>query len=40
VLSTKNLEAVTASIQRAFAAVDAKLCTWLVSVLELRFTVD
>jgi hypothetical protein len=40
VLSTKNLEAITASIQRAFAAVDAKLCTWLVSVLELRFSVD
>ncbi|PAN30485.1 hypothetical protein GQ55_5G282200 [Panicum hallii var. hallii] len=29
VLSTKNLEAITASIQRAFAAVDAKLTTWL-----------
>ncbi|KAG2598324.1 probable protein phosphatase 2C 5 isoform X2 [Panicum virgatum] len=29
VLSTKNLEAITASIQRAFAAVDAKLSTWL-----------
>ncbi|GJM94180.1 hypothetical protein PR202_ga10802 [Eleusine coracana subsp. coracana] len=29
VLRTKNLEAITASIQRAFAAVDAKLCTWL-----------
>ncbi|KAL6884625.1 hypothetical protein ACP4OV_010561 [Aristida adscensionis] len=29
VLSTKNLEAITASIQRAFAAVDANLSTWL-----------
>lgn len=29
VLSTKNLDAITASIQRAFAAVDAKLSTWL-----------
>ncbi|KAL6615124.1 hypothetical protein ACP70R_037394 [Stipagrostis hirtigluma subsp. patula] len=29
VLSTKNLEAITASIQRAFAAVDASLSTWL-----------
>uniref|UniRef100_K3XIW5 protein-serine/threonine phosphatase n=1 Tax=Setaria italica TaxID=4555 RepID=K3XIW5_SETIT len=29
VLSTKNLEAITDSIQRAFAAVDAKLSTWL-----------
>ncbi|CAL4963241.1 unnamed protein product [Urochloa decumbens] len=29
VLSTKNLDAITASIQRAFAAVDAKLTTWL-----------
>jgi protein phosphatase 1A len=28
VLSTKNLEVITASIQRAFAAVDAKLSTW------------
>lgn len=28
-LSTKNLDAITASIQRAFAAVDAKLSTWL-----------
>nr|CAB3473280.1 unnamed protein product [Digitaria exilis] len=29
VLSTKNLEAITASIQRAFAAVDSRLSTWL-----------
>ncbi|XP_062213028.1 probable protein phosphatase 2C 5 isoform X2 [Phragmites australis] len=29
VLSTKNLEAITASIRRAFAAVDANLSTWL-----------
>ncbi|TVU34096.1 hypothetical protein EJB05_15923, partial [Eragrostis curvula] len=29
VLSTKNVEAITAAIKRAFAAVDAKLCTWL-----------
>ncbi|KAG0538047.1 hypothetical protein BDA96_03G201600 [Sorghum bicolor] len=29
VLSTKNLDAITVSIQRAFAAVDAKLSTWL-----------
>ncbi|CAO2177060.1 unnamed protein product [Urochloa humidicola] len=29
VLSSKNLDAITASIQRAFAAVDAKLTTWL-----------
>jgi protein phosphatase 1A len=37
VLSTKNLEAITASIQRAFAAVDAKLATWSVSVLYSKF---
>ncbi|WVZ70092.1 hypothetical protein U9M48_018788 [Paspalum notatum var. saurae] len=29
VLSTKNLETITASIQRAFATVDARLSTWL-----------
>ncbi|GJN18671.1 hypothetical protein PR202_gb05855 [Eleusine coracana subsp. coracana] len=29
VLRTKNLDAITVAIQRAFAAVDAKLCTWL-----------
>ncbi|KAL5222443.1 hypothetical protein ABZP36_027156 [Zizania latifolia] len=29
VLSTKNLEAITDSIQRAFATVDANLSTWL-----------
>ncbi|CAO2208373.1 unnamed protein product [Urochloa humidicola] len=29
VLSTKNVDAITAAIQRAFAAVDAKLSTWL-----------
>ncbi|XP_040376049.1 probable protein phosphatase 2C 5 isoform X2 [Oryza brachyantha] len=29
VLSTKNLEAITASIQRAFATVDANLSNWL-----------
>jgi protein phosphatase 1A len=37
VLSTKNLEAITASIQRAFVAVDAKLTTWSVSVLYSKF---
>jgi protein phosphatase 1A len=29
VLSTKNLDAITDSIQRAFATVDANLSTWL-----------
>lgn len=33
VLSTKNLDAITASIQRAFAAVDAKLSTWSGSLV-------
>ena len=33
VLSTANLEAITASIQRAFAAVDAKLSTWSALVV-------
>jgi hypothetical protein len=28
VLSTKNLDAITDSIQRAFATVDANLSTW------------
>ncbi|KAL5227852.1 hypothetical protein ABZP36_016117 [Zizania latifolia] len=32
VLSTKNLEAITDSIQRAFATVDANLSTWLAQM--------
>lgn len=37
VLSTKNIEAITAAIQRAFEAVDAKLSTWSVSVFKVLF---